>query len=54
MPTGKVRNMGGTVAYVRGAMCAGTIAGAIIGAMGMTRAEIVMAGTDTVVGTMIA
>ena len=54
MPTGKVRNMCGTMTYVRGAMSTGTIAGSVIGAMGMPRTEIVMTGTYPVVGTIIA
>ena len=54
MPTGKVRNMCGTMTYVRGAMSTGTIAGSVIGAMGMPRTEIVMTGTYTMVRTMVA
>lgn len=54
MPTGKVRNVRGTVTYVRGAMRAGTIAGAVIGAVCMARPEIIMTGAHTVVRAVVA
>lgn len=54
MPTGKMRNMCGTMTYMRGTMSTWTIAGSVIGAMGMTRTKIVLPGTYPVVGTIIA